>query len=299
VQFIVAMAAMTLTLLLFQDHPPTPPTVSAKTMQMNKKSNQMFIEVTNLFQNTEYVKLFCAFTIILGSLNSLAALLNQLPGDYSNSEIGLTGAALIMSGFFGAFMTGFVLDYSKAYSTVLKVAYFLAAICWVFFLANCRNGNLALFVVSGAFLGFFTLPTSKLILSFLFIYYYCKKVHVYEKYSFAPQIFIILLSIVIYYFCVLSICLFIYCIVPATIVSTVECSYPIPEDASVGFLYIGANLMAIPMTFLGTYKTYGDTIMLAGILHKLIRFNYLFLMTALISHINNSTFIFSCDAFFE
>jgi hypothetical protein len=40
--------------------------------------------------------------------------------------------------------------------------------------------------------------------------------------------------------------------VPATIVSTVECSYPIPEDASVGFLYIGANVMAIPMTFLGT-----------------------------------------------
>ncbi len=39
--------------------------------------------------------------------------------------------------------------------------------------------------------------------------------------------------------------------VPATIVSTVECSYPVPEDASVGFLYIGANVMAIPLTFLG------------------------------------------------
>ena len=39
--------------------------------------------------------------------------------------------------------------------------------------------------------------------------------------------------------------------VPSTIVSTVECSYPIPEDASVGFLYIGANTLAIPMTFLG------------------------------------------------
>jgi hypothetical protein len=37
-------------------------------------------------------------------------------------------------------------------------------------------------------------------------------------------------------------------------VSTVECSYPIPEDASVGFLYIGANVMAIPMTFLGALR---------------------------------------------
>ena len=41
------------------------------------------------------------------------------------------------------------------------------------------------------------------------------------------------------------------CVVPSTIVSTVECSYPIPEDASVGFLYIGANLVAIMMTFVG------------------------------------------------
>jgi sugar phosphate permease len=162
VQLIVTSIALFLTFLFFRDEPPTPPTTSAKTMQMNKKSNQMFIEVTNLFQNGEYVKLFFSFTIILGSLNALAALLNQLPGDYSNSEIGLTGAALIMSGFFGAFMTGFVLDYSKAYSTVLKAAYFLAVVCWIFFLSNCRGGNLVLFVVSGAFLGFFTLPTSKL-----------------------------------------------------------------------------------------------------------------------------------------
>ena len=169
VQFIVAMIAFTLTVLLFRDEPPTPPTASAKTMQMNKKSNQMFIEVTNLFQNGEYVKLFCAFTIILGSLNALAALLNQLPGDYSNSEVGLTGAALIMSGFCGAFLTGFVLDYSKAYTTVLKAAYFLAVVCWIFFMSNCRSNNLALFVVSAAFLGLFTVPTSEfLVLLLLF-----------------------------------------------------------------------------------------------------------------------------------
>jgi FLVCR family MFS transporter 7 len=165
VQFIVAGIALCLTFALFRDQPPTPPTASAKTMQMNKKTDQMFIEVTNLFQNGEYVKLFVAFTIILGSLNALAALLNQLPGDYSNSEIGLTGAALIMSGFFGAFLTGFVLDYSKAYSTVLKAAYFLAVLCWIFFMANCRSGNTVLFVVSAACLGLFTLPTSQYLCS--------------------------------------------------------------------------------------------------------------------------------------
>lgn len=176
VQFAVAAIAMVFTLVFFRDEPPTPPTSSAKTMQQNKKSNQMFIEVANLFQNVEYVKIFCSFTIILGSLNALAALLNQLPGDYSNSEIGLTGAALIMSGFFGAFLTGFVLDYSKAYSTVFKSSYFLAYICWIFFLSNCRSNNLVLFILSGAFLGLFTLPTSKYccaLRSFFFFFCNC------------------------------------------------------------------------------------------------------------------------------
>jgi MFS family permease len=110
----------------------------------------------------------------------------------------MTGAALIMSGFVGAFCTGFVLDYTKAYRTVLKASYYLAVLAWIFFLSNCRSNNFPLFIASGALMGFFTLPT-----------------------------------------------------IPSTIVSTVECSYPVPEDASVGFLYIGANLMAIVMTFVG------------------------------------------------
>lgn len=202
-QLIVAGTALVLTLILFQDAPPTPPSESAKKMLAassgnSQVANRMFHEVKNLFRNAEYVKLFFSFTIILGNLNALAALLNQLPGGYGNGEIGLTGAALIMSGFVGAFCTGFVLDYSKAYRSVLKAAYYLAFVSWIFFLSNCREGNFGLFIASGALLGFFTLPT-----------------------------------------------------IPATIVSTVECSYPVPEDASVGFLYIGANLMAIVMTFVG------------------------------------------------
>ncbi len=40
-------------------------------------------------------------------------------------------------------------------------------------------------------------------------------------------------------------------VVPATIVTSVECSYPAPEDASVGLLYMVANTTAIAMTFIG------------------------------------------------
>ncbi len=169
VQLSITAVALLFTFFFFQDEPPTPPTASAKSMQMNKQHTAMFAEVSKLFQNFEYVKLFFSFTIILGSLNALAALLNQLPGNYSNSEVGSTGAALIMAGFFGAFLTGFLLDYSKAYRTVLKAAYYLAVVCWVFFLSSCRDNNFVLFVISAAFLGFFTLPTSKLEMCFFFV----------------------------------------------------------------------------------------------------------------------------------
>jgi hypothetical protein len=77
-------------------------------------------EVRALFSKPEYLKLLFAFTIALGQLNALAALINQLPGDYSNGEAGGLGAVLIMCGFMGAFATGFVLNHWKAYKQVLQ-----------------------------------------------------------------------------------------------------------------------------------------------------------------------------------
>ena len=40
-------------------------------------------------------------------------------------------------------------------------------------------------------------------------------------------------------------------IVPCTIVASVECSFPVAEDASVGLLYMCANVTAIALTFIG------------------------------------------------
>ena len=62
----------------------------------------------------------CANT---GHLNSLAALIGQLPGDYADEDYGEVGAILIICGFISSFLTGFLLNCSLAYRTVLKVAY--------------------------------------------------------------------------------------------------------------------------------------------------------------------------------
>jgi hypothetical protein len=44
-------------------------------------------------------------------------------------------------------------------------------------------------------------------------------------------------------------------IIPATIVNSVECVYPVPEDIALGLLYISANTLAILMTFIGQVGT--------------------------------------------
>lgn len=170
VQMIVALVALATSFAFLKSQPDTPPSASSAQMREMKSTrgiNTIQHDMIQLFQNKEYTKLLFSFSIVLGNLNAIAALLNQVPGNYSNGDVGLTGAVLIMTGFLGAFLTGFILDYSKAYSTVLKVAYVLTFLSWTFFLANCRENNLALFIVTAALLGGSTLPTSKSFLPFL------------------------------------------------------------------------------------------------------------------------------------
>jgi sugar phosphate permease len=172
VQMIVALVALGLSFFFLKSQPETPASASSAKMLELKSSkglNTIREDMGHLFQNAEYRKLLVSFSIVLGNLNAITALLNQLPGNYSNGDIGLTGAALIMSGFLGAFSTGFVLDCSKSLKKVLKTAYFLTTLSWIFFLSNCRNNNFPLFITSAALLGLATLPTSEFLFPLYFL----------------------------------------------------------------------------------------------------------------------------------
>ena len=181
VQFGVAAVAVLAQYFFFHAYPPVPPTVSAfkdrlafyeaqngsksrakaeaeETSRNPASDDEPHSEVWALLQNYNFSLLFIGFTLALAHLNSLAVLLNQLPGDYSNATVGLVGAALILTGFFGAFLTGFVLEWTKAYQTVLKAAYTLSLIGIAVFLSNCRDGNATGLIISGGFLGFAILP---------------------------------------------------------------------------------------------------------------------------------------------
>lgn len=161
VQLFFAVLSILLVFFFFSSAPPTPPSNSA--MQMNSKNDgdqqsALWDDVKALLGHKQYFRLLIGFTIALGNLNALAALLNQLPGDYSNSQVGSLGAILIMCGFIGAFLSGFVLESTKAYRPILKSVYTISFGAFVFFASNCRKDNYGLLLASAGLLGFTLLP---------------------------------------------------------------------------------------------------------------------------------------------
>jgi hypothetical protein len=178
VQLVVAVMAVLAIYVAFHAYPDSPPTMSAhkERLAFYEKQNkgvsaggatksEASTTITDtpsefwaLLQNRNFCLLFMGFTVTLAHLNSLAVLLNQLPGDYSNGTAGLLGASLILCGFLGAFLTGFVLEWTKAYQTVLKVAYSLSMVGVVTFLSNCHSNNQAGLIISAGFLGLVLLP---------------------------------------------------------------------------------------------------------------------------------------------
>lgn len=159
-QLIIASIAWGSIIFLFRSEPPSPPSIS-ESQKTTKVARSTWTQLTELLKKTEYVKLLVSFTIALANLNALAALLNQLPGGYSNSQVGLTGFTLIISGFIGAFLAGMVLERSKAYRPLLKFFWLTSVTFWAIFALSCRTSSFAFFLTSGGFLGFSLLPISK------------------------------------------------------------------------------------------------------------------------------------------
>jgi MFS transporter, FLVCR family, MFS-domain-containing protein 7 len=163
-QFLVAVTALFCIVIFFASKPPTPPsnTESKKFTESSHRRRNAYKDAERLLVNPEYLKLWLSFSIALGNLNALAALLGQLPGGYSDGEYGITGFALILTGFAGAFFMGLLLEKSKAYRPLLKMSWIAAVLAWILFVSSCRVGKFIFFMLSAALLGFSIIPISKL-----------------------------------------------------------------------------------------------------------------------------------------
>jgi hypothetical protein len=160
VQMIFSFVSLGASIFLFRERPPTPPSATAEnTADDRANSPSVFEYFGTLLTNPEYLKILIPFTIILANLNAVAALLNQLPTNYSSGQIGITGAALIMGGFIASLAIGYILDYTKAHLFLIRLLYVLTFISWTFFMTSSRNNLFPMFIIAAICLGASTLST--------------------------------------------------------------------------------------------------------------------------------------------
>jgi hypothetical protein len=117
-------------------------------------------ELWVLFTNRDYVILFFAFTVIVGILNGLLPLFNQMlgPHGYSNADAGTMAAVIIVVGLIGAIVGGVIMEKTRAYRTIMKVYVVTTGAVGLLFYTMMIPDNFWPLIVSAALLGFFALP---------------------------------------------------------------------------------------------------------------------------------------------
>jgi hypothetical protein len=145
----------------FRSAPHKPPSYSSLHMKSSSllARPSIYKELMNLWRNSDYIYVLISFSIVYANLNSIAALINQLPGDYSNDEVGFTAAGVILTGFVGSLVVGLVLDYTKQYKAVLKISYCTTVPAWIIASSGCRPGNFPLFISGACLLGCSLFPS--------------------------------------------------------------------------------------------------------------------------------------------
>jgi MFS family permease len=102
---------------------------------------------------------FNCFFKSVGTIHGALSLIGQLPTNYSDSEIGYAASLITFCGLLGSFFCGFLLDYTKAYRTIYKVANVCAFFSLVFFVSNATDNRYALFMIAGCLYGFCVIPS--------------------------------------------------------------------------------------------------------------------------------------------
>eukprot|EP01031_Cornospumella_fuschlensis_P030857 gene30857-37289_t len=172
-EFILVLVPLFLTLFFFSALPPSPPSKAAEqkiilitnplkrdSSTINGDTSQLFTKLQSLYSNRHYVQLFCAFSLGVGFFYTLLTLLNQLirPHGYSNDDAGTFGSVFIVFGLVGAALTGYVMERTKAYRTILKVEGLASVFSAIFLLGMLYKDNFAGILVAFSILGFFALP---------------------------------------------------------------------------------------------------------------------------------------------
>eukprot|EP01135_Chromosphaera_perkinsii_P001659 Nk52_evm36s208 gene=Nk52_evmTU36s208 len=153
------------TFLLFEAHPPTPPSYDHSRSFEKFSVNQSLLMI---LKNKNFVFLVIVIALAYGIFSCLPVLLPQIlcPIGYTNEEIGIAGAAILVVGILGCFILELVwVKLQKFTLLVFKIATLLNLMIFAFFIISLKPGNSIFIYSSLSLLGFFTLPLLPLALN--------------------------------------------------------------------------------------------------------------------------------------
>ncbi|PAV89801.1 hypothetical protein WR25_21628 isoform A [Diploscapter pachys] len=142
-------AMLLVTFGVTRSEPKIPPSYSAAKPQMDFLPGLM-----SCMRNKQYLILFVVLGGGIGMFNCLYSIITELlcPSGYGNKFAGLCAALMIIGGVVGAFTSGIVVDRTKLYEEILKIAMGLAVVFGLIFLQLSLHDGLSIFIVVACFL---------------------------------------------------------------------------------------------------------------------------------------------------
>jgi FLVCR family MFS transporter 7 len=149
---IPATIGAVLTQLTLHDKPPSPPSASAAEI-----NDTFFNGLKKVIKNKPYLILLVAFGCGVGVFNAMTTLMGQIvaPNGYDDDAAGMFAAALVGVGLVGAGAAGAILDKTKAFLPMIRIAFVCATVTFILFALVNKPDNGTLIGVASGGMGLF------------------------------------------------------------------------------------------------------------------------------------------------
>ncbi|KAL6062701.1 hypothetical protein STEG23_014901 [Scotinomys teguina] len=155
----VATLLFILVIIVFKEKPKYPPSRAQSLSYALASTDASYLSsIVRLFKNLNFVLLVITYGLNAGAFYALSTLLNRMvilhfPGEEVNA--GRIGLTIVISGMFGAMISGIWLDKSKTYKQTTLVVYIMTLVGMVVYTFTLNLDRLWVVFITAGTLGFF------------------------------------------------------------------------------------------------------------------------------------------------
>jgi len=149
--------------IFFREKPPTPPSASAL---MPRESFRRGVKL--LVKNKNFLWLLAQQGCVLGSINSLATVMQALiyPFGYTQIQAANLGVIMNVSSVVGCLLIGYYIEKTKRFRISIVISGFIALCAYGLFTGMLYLNNFVILAITVAILGFVIAPCGPLALEF-------------------------------------------------------------------------------------------------------------------------------------